>query len=163
MTNLTNANQVLTVSDLVLELNEYVESLATDSLEQIREDLPPKLIRATALLQQQASELSSLQAKIPVISILEKPWKQPNWCDETGRCWFTNTYSLGYWRRSLPPDVSQEDWDLASDYTHCAPHWAILHPLPQKTKTEPERYPLDWAVSLTDPKEVPRCSFESQS
>jgi hypothetical protein len=160
MTNPTNAWLTL-----VLELNEYLGSLATDSLEQIREDLPPKLIRATALLQQQASELSSLQPKsrIPVISILQKPWEHTNWCDETGRCWFTNSYSLGYWRHSLPPDVSQEGWESASDYTHCAPHWAILRVLPQKTTTEPERYPLDWTVNLTDPKEVPRCSFESKS
>jgi hypothetical protein len=158
MTNSTNAWLTL-----VLELNNCLGSLATDSLEQIREDLPPKLIRAAALLQQQASELSSLQAKIPVISILEKPWEQPNWCDEQGRCWFANVYSAGCWRRALPPDVSQEGWEFASDYTHCAPHWAILRPLPQKTTTEPERYPLDWAVSIRDPKEVPRCSFESQS
>jgi hypothetical protein len=158
MTNSTNAWLTL-----VVELNEYLGSLATDSLEQIREDLPPKLIRATALLQQQASELSSLQAKIPVISILQRPWEHPNWCDETGRCWFTSDCSLGYWRRALPPDLGQEGWESTTEHTHCAPHWAIFRLLPQKTTTEPERYPLDWAVSLRDPREVPRCSFESKS
>jgi hypothetical protein len=157
MTNSTNAWLTL-----VLELNEYLGSLATDSIEQIREDLPPKLIRATALLQQQALELSSLKPKsrIPVMSILQKPWEHPNWCDETGRCWFTSDCSVGYWRRALPPDLGQEGWESTTEHTHCAPHWAIFRLLPQKTTTEPERYPLDWAVSLTDPKEVPRCSFD---
>lgn len=165
MTNSANANEVPNVSDLILELNEYVGSLPVTSLEEIRNELPSKLIRAATLLQQQSLELSNLQAnfRVPIISILQKPWEHPNWCDEQGRCWFSNGYSLGLWRYVLPPDVKEEDWDLASHYTHCAPYWAIPRRLPQTTKTEPERYPIDWTVSLTDPKETPRCSFETKN
>lgn len=67
-------------------------------------------------------------APVPV-AVAERPWEREGWCDEQGRCWFCNAYSMGRWSYETPPNPEQ-DWGLLSTLTHALPHGAIPRPLP---------------------------------
>jgi hypothetical protein len=64
------------------------------------------------------------------VSITERPWERPGWCDAEGRCWFGAPQDGAYspqWLLRNPPNV-------CNSYTHSAPHYAI--PIPPATTTE---------------------------
>ncbi len=63
------------------------------------------------------------------VAVAERPWEREGWCDEQGRCWFCNAYSMGRWSYETPPNPEQ-DWGLLSTLTHALPHGAIPRPLP---------------------------------
>lgn len=129
------------------EVGELVDWLRLNADECVKDGCPNSadhFTRAADLLERQAASVPILPddaqviepakhtilvpAPVPVL-VAERPWEREGWCDEQGRCWFCNAYSMGRWSYETPPDPGQ-DWGLLSTLTHALPHGAIPRPLP---------------------------------
>jgi hypothetical protein len=108
----------------VAELVEWLTMLR-DHSKGVASNYDDKLKGLATLLQQQEAELAALRG-VPV-AVSERPWDREGWCDEQGRCWFCNAYSMGRWSYDTPPDPEQ-DWGRLGTLTHSLPHWAIQRP-----------------------------------